>query len=223
MLRIQMIGLAVVAALFMSAVAAGSASAAHEWLLNGASIGAATKVHSLGLLLLTDHTAPLGETLIHCVGYDAGTVGPGAADLVESITKELLGTNNVIECAIVKAGGCKSGTIAKASAIHLPWKTELYLEGTELRDMITEDGTAGQPGWSVTCTNILGGSTTDTCTSTLGSTGVQNVAAGVNTPFEAKSPSANCKVGAEAIRNGAGLVRGTVLQENPAGQLLLAI
>ena len=222
MLRIQMIGLAIVAALFMSAVAAGSAFAAHEWLLGGASIGSATKVHSLGLLLVIDHTAPLGETVIHCHRYDAGTVGPGAADLVESITKELLGTNDVIECTLVKAGGCKAGTIAKALAIHLPWKTELYLEGAELRDMTTADGN-GEPGWAVTCTNILGGSTTDTCTTALGSVGVQDVAAGVETTFDAKTPFANCKVGSETIRNGAGLVRGSVLQENPAGKLLLAI
>ena len=49
MLRIQMIGLALVAALAMSAVAASSASAAHLWLIGGKLVASPVKIHSQGL------------------------------------------------------------------------------------------------------------------------------------------------------------------------------
>jgi hypothetical protein len=217
MLRIQMIGLALVAVLAMSSVAAAGASA-HEWLLNKKPITTATKIHSLGLLLLFDHNPPAGEVIVHCKGFDAGTVGPGAVDLIQSITAELLGTNDLIPCTIDKAGGCKSGTTAKALALNLPWHTELYEEGGEVRDMVTADG-AGEPGWDVTCENILGGKTTDACNAPLGSTGkLINLVGGlgVSTEFDAKSQAANCKVGTEALRTGAGLVRGLIKLESPS-------
>ena len=222
MLRIQMIGLALVVALAMSAVAAGSASAAHQWLIGGSPIAAATKVHSKGLLLLTDHN-PLGnaslETILHCKGFDAGTVGPGVLDLVESITAELLGTNPRVTCVFDKAGGCESSPAPLALAVHLPWHTALYLEGTEVRDMILPDG-AGNPGYKVVCKAPLLGMITDECTAPLGSTGLANVAGGVEGIFEAKAQNTNCKIGGEAVRNEAGLVRGSTLFESPgAGKL----
>src|ERR1700704_1680244 len=143
MLRIQMIGLAVMAALVMSAVAAGSASAAHEWLIGGASIAAPVKVHSLGLLLLADTKATGGEVKIHCHGFNTGTVGPGGHDLIEKITTTLLGTNNKVHCVFDKAGGCKSNSLLLALPVNLPWLTLLHLEGTEVRDLIEKDGGGG--------------------------------------------------------------------------------
>jgi hypothetical protein len=222
MLRIQIIGLALVSALVMSAVMAGSASAEtalHQWLIGGKLIPSPVKVHSLGLLLLTDKTAPFGETVIHCHGYDAGTVGPHGLDLIQSITLTLLGTNDLIHCNVVKGGGCKEKTIALALALNLPWHTQLYLDANgHLRDMIVSDGN-GEPGWDVTCENILGGKTTDACNAPLGSTGnLLNVTRGVETEFDTESQKANCKVGTEALRTGAGEVRGNILQESPSGE-----
>jgi hypothetical protein len=218
MLRIQMIGLAIMAALAMSAVAAGSASAEHIWLLNGKLIANPVKIHSLGLLLLTDHTAPGGEVVVHCKGFDTGTVGPNGLDLIESITLELLGTKDLILCLFDKVGLCKEGTMPVALALNLPWHTALYLEGTEVRDMIVGDGN-GNPGWAVTCENVLGGKTVDDCTAPLGSVGhLTNLAggAGVLGLFDEKSENANCKIGSETIRNGAGLVRGDIKFESPS-------
>lgn len=216
MLRIQIIGLALVAACVMSAASVASASA-HEWLIGGASIVSPVTVHTLGLLLLTDDSAPLGATEVHCHGSETGTVGPGALDLIKSITAELLGTNDLIPCNLVKAGGCKSGTIAKALALNLPWHTELYLDGSgHLRDMITSDGN-GEPGWDVTCENIIGGKTTDACNAPLGSTGLlTNISGGVTTEFEGESQKANCKVGSETLRTGVGLVKGLVTLFSPS-------
>lgn len=217
MLRIQMMGLAAVAALVMSAVAAGSAFAAHEWLVGGASLASPVKIHSEASLELEDAKATLGAVRVSCAGHDAGTVGPNALDLVESITLELLGTKTKIGCTFIKNGACNSGVEPTAEAVNLPWHTELYLEGTEVRDMITENGTGGThlPGWAVTCKTALG-NITDTCTVALGSTGVEQMAEGVLAKFEKKSPKANCSNGG----TGAGLVEGNDLLLNPGGSLL---
>jgi hypothetical protein len=223
MLRIQMIGLALVAMLVISVVAAASASAEaplpHEWLIGGKLIASPVKIHSLGLLLLEDSKIPAiegGPVRVHCHGFDTGTIGPHALDLIESITLELLGKKDLILCLFDKEGGCKSGTMPVALALHLPWHTELVLQGTEVRDLILADGN-GEPGWNITCTNILGGVTEDECLAEAGkpgSTSLKNVAAGVLGEFEAKSPNAKCTKGGE----GAGVVRGTVLFESPSGE-----
>jgi hypothetical protein len=215
MLRIQMIGLALVAALFMSAVAAGSASAAHEWLINGASLGAPVKVHSLGLLLLEDSTAPGGAVKIHCHGFDAGTVGPGALDLVTSITRELLGTNDKIPCTFDKAGLCKSNVTPLALAVNLPWHTEITLINGKVRDMIMSDGN-GNPGWLVLCTNIIGGESHDICTRSLISTALANVAGGVQATFDAESGNADCSLNGGELRKEVSRVTGTTLTESPS-------
>lgn len=221
MLRIQMIGLVIMAALAMSALAVGSASATvlpHEWLINGKLLGSPVKIHSKGTLLLTDHNPTGGETQVTCTGFDDGFVGPHALDLVLAITAELLGTNKKITCAFHpgKNGGCEAGTPPTAEAVNLPWHTELYLEAGVVRDMITPDG-AGNPGWAVTCKTILG-NMTDTCTAPLGSTKVENVASGVLALFESVSNTkpAECKLGGGAGRPGAGLVNGDVTFESPS-------
>jgi len=215
MLRIQMIGLALMATLVMSAVAAAGASAAeHLWLVNGKLVASPVKVHSLGLLLLTDKTAPGGETIIHCHGFNDGTIGPHALDLILAITAELLGTNPRITCNYVKQGACESSPRPLALAVGLPWHTELYLEGTEVRDHITSDTPGGTIGWKVVCKAILLGTVTDECTNKLTSVKVTNVAGGVEGEFDAKSSLGDCKVGTEAVRTGAGKVVGTTLVEN---------
>jgi hypothetical protein len=230
MLRIQLIGLALVSAVIMSALAAGSASAAelHQWLLIHDQSGihlllsAPIKVHSEGLVLLEDEKATGGASSVHCRGFDAGTVGPHGLDLTESITAELLGTKKSITCNLVKAGACKSSPAPTAEAIHLPWHTQLILRGGILRDLILGHG-GGAPGWAVTCSTIIG-NVTDTCEEEAGlpaSTIMTNkVGSGVLGEFEGKSGSkAKCSQGGK----GAGTVEGTVLTENPSSTLLLAV
>jgi hypothetical protein len=215
MLRIQMIGLALVAAVAMSVVAASSASAAHLWLIGGKLVSSEVKVHSTGLLLLTDDTPPVGgPTQIHCKGFDDGTVGPHALDLVLAITAELLGTNDKIPCTFDKAGGCEASPAPVALAIGLPWHTELYLQGTEVRDHITSSTAGGKIGWKVTCKAPLLGTVTDECLNTLTSVAVANVAGGVQGAFDATSSNAECSFNGGAFRANAGLVRGNTLFEN---------
>jgi hypothetical protein len=186
----------------------------HGWLINGNSITSATKTHSKVLVLLSDSKATGGEVKVHCKGFDAGTVGPGAADLVESITAELLGTKKLISCSFDKVGACKAGTTPTFEAVHLPWKTELVLNGTEVRDLFLADG-SGAPGWAVTCTNVIGGTTTDTCEEEAGkpySAGLSNVSEGVLATFDSKTPSAKCSIGGAE----AGHLEGTDLTESPS-------
>ncbi len=213
MLRIQMIGLALVAVLVMSAAAAGSAMAEHQWLINGAPIASAIKVHSLALVLLEDEKATGGATQVHCHAYDAGTVGPGALDLIESVTTELLKGSDKLPCNFVKKGACNASPAPLALAIHLPWHTSIVLIENEVRDLILSDGN-GAPGWSVTCSTILG-SVTDTCEEEpgkMGTTALSEVTEGVLATFDKVTPRAKCSIGGEK----AGVVTGTDLTYSPS-------
>lgn len=213
MLRIKILGLALVAVFMMGAVAASSAMAAHQWLINKSPIASRVKVHSLGLLLLEDSGT---GTKLHCHGANDGYVGPGNVDLVLAITKELLGTNDKIPCTFDKAGLCNSGKPVTALALNLPWLTLITLIGGKVRDIIEKDPSAsvsGNPGWKVTCTNILGGESIDECTLAEGNTALANSAAGVEAIFDAESPNANCTLGGAET----GVVRGANTTFSPSG------
>jgi hypothetical protein len=235
MLRIQIIGLALVSAFVMSAVAAGSASAETvlrlQWLLvhhlSGGGLvhlllSAPLPVRALGLLLLADTKPPIGgEVKIHCHGFELGTVGPHGLDLVRLIA-DLSGTNHKVTCSFDKAGGCNGSQPVTAEALHLPWLTHLALfnSGAEIRDIILSDG-AGTPGWRVLCTNVLGGPSEDVCEEEGGnaaSTQMTNLETGVLGDFKG-SAKAHCSMGGA----GAGVVEGTVLTENPSPTLTLEI
>lgn len=216
MLRIQMIGLAIVAALAMSAVAAGSASAAHLWLLNSKLIATPVTIHSHGTLELEDSKATGGAIRVKCTRFETGTVGPHALDLISKVTAEKLGTNDKIPCTFVKQGACKATPAPTILALHLPWHTELYLIGGEVRDMFESDG-AGEPGWNMTCTNVLGGITEDECKTALGSTALTNVVGGVLATFDANMQFPTCSIGGV----NAGRLAGDVLLLSPsAGEKL---
>jgi len=217
----------------MSVTAAGSASAEtvlhDQWLLYHSQSGIhlllalPIRVHSLGLILLEDH-GPGAGVRIHCHGYNAGTVGPHGLDLVESITLELLGTHNLILCLYdkVPAFTCNENDMPDVEAINLPWHTQLVLRSGLLLDLILGHGN-GRPGYRVTCINVIGGTTVDTCEEEAGkpaATVMRNELNGVLGEFNTEvSPPAKCSVGGEK----AGLVRGTTLTENPSPTLLLLI
>lgn len=201
MQRIKIMGLALVAVFAFAAIASSSAFAAPEWLLGGKSITkpVAVKSKSVGKLLLADLGA---GTSIVCEGTDEGTVGPGAMDLVSKITA----TN----CSFEEAGSCESGKPVTAKAVNTPWLTELFDNGTEVRDDITSEISGKLPGWVVECTVAGIFKIQDECTG-LSTTGMDNVTGGVDALFEALTPKANCSVGG----SGKGDVSGVDLNENP--------
>jgi hypothetical protein len=234
MLRIQMIGLALVSVIAMSALAAGSASAAeelHQWLLIHDLAGGGQvhlllskpeKVLSEGTVELEDTKAGTG-TKVKCSGFNTGTIGPHGLDLVETITLELSGTKKAVSCTFVKNGGLCTSAEPTAEAVNLPWHTQLILRGGQVRDLILGHG-AGKPGWAVTCTNIIGGKTTDTCEEEAGnpnSTLIENIpGVGVRGKFnEAEGPPAKCSVGGA----GTGKVNGSVTTLNASSTLLVAV
>lgn len=203
MLRIRIIGLAIMAVFAMTAVAASSASA-HEWLIGGKPITAAKTIMSHGTLLLEDSEATGGAVAVNCPGFDTGTVGPGALDVITKVSSTELGATNDINCTFEKAGLCESSTTPTALAINLPWMTEIYTASNgEIRDMITADG-AGSPGWKVTCKAPILGTTSDECTVALGSTALANVTGGVDATFEKESQKAKCSKGGKE----SGIVKG---------------
>jgi hypothetical protein len=222
MLRIKILGLALVAVFMVGAIAASSAMATHQWLINGSPITSRVKVHSLGLLLLADTKALGGEVKIHCHGFDDGWVGPGNIDLIlhisASLHGSLLGIELMIHCKFDKAGGCSEAKtpLLLALAVNLPWLTLIKLINGHVRDVIEKDPNAnvsGNPGWKVACINILGSETVDECTLAEGHTGLANVAAGVEAIFDTESPNATCTQGGA----NSGEVRGPVTTFNPSG------
>jgi len=205
-----------------AAVAASSASALSSvWLVNGA-LAPLTLVtsESLGVVLLED----MGSTpaMVNCEEVlNEGWVGPGSEDEVTSVVF-------MKACAVpAKAenlenkevtNNCKSGTEATVVALNLPWNTLIVLSAGVFLDALTAGGNG--PGYKVECTNILGGKSTDECTTQKGTTELTNEgASAVLSEFPAapaESEFANCTIGGELQ----GLVSGNVDIFPPAGDTL---
>lgn len=199
---IKVWGLALGALLLLSGIAAGNASAA-EWLLNDGSITEAMPTEASGTLELTDAAGgAFGEEVtVKCSGTTTGTAGPGTAGGTTTVT--------VNECVTVK-GTCGS---PKASAVNLPWKTELFEGGGVVRDKILANE-HGAPGYLVECT-VLGITATDTCTSETGQPKVENENSPAPLVFDSESGTFNCSRGGA----GQGHVRGAVNFSSPEGAL----
>jgi hypothetical protein len=176
-------------------IVAVSSASATEWLLNGAPIASAISVDSedVGSLLLQDHGAFTEPDLL-CTETDEGTVGPGAADTETVFT--------VTGC-VTDSGECRN-VIFKA--VDLPWRTELVLVGTAIRDNLKANG-KGEPGYETACETFIG-TLHDTCKTELWSAGfVENNASGVKFAFDATTEPANCSLGGAK----AGLIEGFLL------------
>jgi hypothetical protein len=164
MRKYKAIMLALFAVCAFSAVAASSASAAHQWLKNGAPIVAAQLAITDGLLLL-HHTGGLGGTVtVHCDGRFHGTVGPGAVDTITEVwtLTEMIEITSAhpISCTVeVGKNLCPVGSLVTvwpdnlSVAGGLVWKTELQLTGTgPIFDDLT--GPNNGPGFNVKCSGI---------------------------------------------------------------------
>lgn len=200
---IKVWGLAFAAMFLISGLAAANASAA-EWRLNGGAIGTAVPTEGSGTLKLTDASGgPFGESVtVECSGTTTGTAGPKITDTTSTVT--------VSGCVAI-TGVCKN---PKVTAIHLPWKTELFESGGVWRDRIRSDGN-GKPGYQVTC-EFFGISATDTCESEAGQPKVTKLnTSPVPLEFDAGSGTSDCSRGGA----GEGSVRGTVTVKSSSGTL----
>jgi hypothetical protein len=200
--NIKVWGLAFSTMLLISGLAVGNASAAPQWTLNNGPISASISTTGTGTLELTDTNGFLGKTVVvKCTGTMTGMAGPGPAGTTKTVT--------VSSCVTV-SGVCGSPS---ASAIDLPWKTELSTIEGDVRDTIKADGT-GAPGYTIKCT-IFGSTITDTCTSERGQPLVDLNTGPVPVTFEAESGTADCTLGGP----NAGHVRGTVKVSAKSGTL----
>jgi hypothetical protein len=114
-------------------------------------------------LTLRDTGATGGSSAVRCTAgiEGAGTAGPGNKGRITKMEVK----NPKSNCARVE-GGCKAGEVEKVAAVDLPWRTEVF--ETEKTDETKLEGTGnGEPGWTVTCSTLLG-PVTDTCTTEPG-------------------------------------------------------
>ena len=179
------------------------ANGAWEW-------GAITTPDEVRLLNVTGQKLHLEDmkagTAIECTGEGEGTVGPGNGDVISKITAS--------GCTFEKAGSCESSKPVTANAVHLPWKTELFLKGAQTWDKISEDEGHGTPGWDVECTVFGIFKIADTCEGEA-QTKMENLANGtVEASFEGEaSGKAKCSVGGAEQ----GLVKGNTIIEAKSG------
>jgi len=161
MRKIQILGAAFFAVLAFSAIGVANASA-HEWLtLAGAKLTKAEPSVTDGKLQLrATELSPLiggGEVEAECTGTFKGTVGLGAADLVELVEGPKGEKDQQIDCTIVKSTNslCKTGELALLAPLNLDWKTELILGGTNIYDDFeTEKEGATELGYKLSCKGL---------------------------------------------------------------------
>lgn len=205
MTRTRLIGLALFAALAISAVAAATASAL-QWLLDGRPIAKAVGVETPESLLLADLAAPGGTLAINCSLVDKGTVGPGEKGEASTLA--------VTRCEFQRGDNalCEASGAVTVLPVNLPWLTLLLSVGGVTHDMIFGD--AHPLGWNVTCTvaGIL--KVVDECTSAAIAPDVVNLSAGVDRNFLGEV--AACSGGTRT----SGMVIGTGLTGNPKGHTL---
>lgn len=181
MRKIHVFGFAVFAVFAFSVMVAASASAATaEWLAGKEeAITAALASETTGSLTLGNPNG-LGlkvSVKALCTGVFVGTVGPSKEDSTTEVLNAAK-TSSTISCTDVE--NCET---AEASAVNLPWLTEL-IESEVAKKMVVLDvifsGGKGEPGWKVTCTEPLVGKVSETCEGTAsihGSSVLENDAA----------------------------------------------
>lgn len=157
MRKTQVLLLAVCAMCALSAYAASSAFAAHEWLnLEGVHLTKTAEALT-DMLILIHHKPPGvlggGEITIHCTGQLHGLVGPAGKDAVEDVLG-LRGELNSIHCEVLTSTNafCPAQTLVTAHAVHLPWMTQLILNGTVIEDELFES--MHHPGYDTECGRI---------------------------------------------------------------------
>ncbi len=177
---------ALAAALVLGAVGASSALAAPEWYVKtGGSFGKVTSAHSIAAshVNLTVEDSAGAPVALKCTeGKVEGTIEAGG---VGKIT-----TYNMSDCQAT-LGSCSTPS---AEAVNLPWKTELYSEGTRVRARLVSGG-SGTPGWHFTC----GGVGHATCNFNT-SANMVNTVGGAEAIFNKESNKTACTGGAEAGR-----------------------
>jgi hypothetical protein len=160
MRKIKVLGVAVIALVALSAVAASSAFALESvWLVNGAKPTAAVATDSTGANFLLEDTK--SADIVCATVTDEGNVGPGAADKTTAVV-----FNNCVA----------SGAACTVTPLFLPWETKVELVGGVFKDKVTK------AGYKSECT-ILGIKVTDECKKEGGFIELSNLGTNVDANF----------------------------------------
>jgi hypothetical protein len=217
------------AVLAVSAVAAASASAEPEWLVNEKPVTESTAVtfsKSGSVFEMADIKAFGGAIVLTCSGVTGkGTVAPKGAGTITEF--------KLSKCWRTRTGACKEQTKAEQEStewvrmIHLSWPTKLVDKGLLAADRVETQGGEGfgpHMGFEFECTNIIGTKTKDTC-----ETDIQLLGAYVTELFQEReavlqqfrqlqgpTPRLKCSVGGA----GSGEIYGDIVPKGPAGKTL---
>jgi hypothetical protein len=186
----KMILLALVAVLAVSATAASTALASPEWYFKNKGV---YKKLTTSMKVVYENPFELIDTkdnpvslAVSCKGTGEGVIKAGAKGEITSF-----GIGLPENCKGVPVKGitdCEKFETAESA--DLPWETELYKEGSEIRDKIL-----GTPIWSFTCKSIFG-PYDDTCGVSPSTSIVNNASSGlVEAKFDAKSGKTSCSEG----------------------------
>jgi hypothetical protein len=198
----RILGFAVVAAVLALAASASSAFAlTAQWLVGGATTSTAVTTDSLGNITLEEMNTGLAVTCEETL--DKGTVGPGAADTVTSVTFN--------KCKSVK--GCEN--VESVTAAGLPWTTELTSEEPKAGEEIFKDLIV-KGGYTVKC-RVLGIPFSSTCTKEDSFAVIDNLASTVEALFVTEE-EATCTSSGKAT----GLVHGSESILTESGSALAA-
>jgi hypothetical protein len=153
---------------------------------------------------------PTGETTITDTKWLGGGFGVGCKHVTMEGTIEAGGNGTIKSYVVTECHkiGCES--IGEVSAIHLPWKTELYTSGGGIRKRIVSGG-SGTPEWRFIC-RVLGSNYEDVC-------GLNTSAEMLNHPLEgdvvAKFDENSNKVGCSLGGAEAGTWQGEITIPSP--------
>jgi hypothetical protein len=216
---------ALVAALALSAVAAGSAAASEpEWYLNNKLV-TESKATSLSSAAEAIRLEDIG------VGDEIKCSLSGTGEVTEK-GKGAISTVKFTKCHLVKVAAltCKKGVQSEeeshewVKALGFPLQSQLKKVGLtgNLEDQLPS--ASGKLGFSYECTNVLGGKTTDVCTYWAGEGSwyevpSQNEATGVRLEFgwiNSRNVRFKCSIGGDAR----GLFEGFALLKGPTGETL---
>jgi hypothetical protein len=187
--------LALAAILALGAVSASSALASPEWYVKES--GVYKKVTTpLKVTIgynyeLNDAKAVAGFGLIVACKFEGeGEISSGGTGVISNFS-----TGLNCKGVVGKSGVTTCERFEKSASVSIPWKIELYKEGSEIRQRIVSGG-GGTPSWAFGCSSAVFGSISDTCGVNTNTHMTDNATEGlVEAGFDTKSAKTECTEG----------------------------
>lgn len=186
--------LALLAALALGALTASVALASPEWYVKKAgsfkkvTTGMKVKMENQFELIDTKHEIAGERLAVACTSEDKGEISAsGKGTISEFVVSEPLH-----KCKGIDGEPPLCERLTTDVGVGLPWNTELYSEGSEIRRRITSSLAA----WAFTCENVVFGKLGDECGANTSTHMTNNATGGfVEATFDAKSKKTKCEKG----------------------------